>query len=75
MAIVSFNYNAKSVKARKAIDFMLSTGFFTLTETPMQKRIRCSIESAEKVVEEYRKNGKKNLRTLDDVLKEMRNED
>ena len=72
MAIISLNYNPRSVQARKAIDYMLSTGVFTRAETPMQRRIRKSVESAEHIAQDIRMNGTKGYQTLDGLIEELR---
>ena len=75
MAIISFNYNPNSVQAQKAIEYMLSTGVFKVTETPIQKHIRKTIESTEKIADDIRKNGIGAYKTLDDLIEELKAED
>ena len=62
------------IYTKRAIDYMLSTGVFTLTESPMQRRIRKSIESAERIAADIRKNGSAGYQTLDELLDELRAE-
>ncbi|MBR4620569.1 MAG: hypothetical protein IKO46_06270 [Salinivirgaceae bacterium] len=75
MAVVSLNYNPRNKAAKKAIEYMLSTGFFTLTETPLQERVKKVMESAKQTAQEFARTGGKGMKTLDDLLGELDNED
>jgi hypothetical protein len=62
MATITLKYNAKNIKAQKALEFMLSLGVFETSE---------SIPALDKSLKEARQGKVKKYNSVDDFFKEI----